>query len=245
VRIGFTVDEEVGRGTDHFDVGEFGAAYAYTLDGSDIGEIEDETFSADSATLVIEGHDVHPGYAKGKMWNAVRFAAAVVERLPREFLPETTDSRQPYLHPMQIRGDVARVEVRFLVRAFSERELHEREATLRKAIEDVGREFPGARASLSIQESYRNMAVKIAEDPRVLEYAIDAVRRMGIEPVRRPMRGGTDGSRLSYMGLLTPNLWAGGQNFHSVREWVSLEWMAAATEAALNVLDVWVEHSSS
>jgi tripeptide aminopeptidase len=244
VRIGFTVDEEVGRGTDHFDVEEFGARYAYTLDGSDIGEIEDETFSADSAVVTIEGHDVHPGYAKGKMLNAIRFAAAVVDDLPQGFLPETTEGREPYLHPMQITGDVAKVELRLLVRAFTERELHEREASLREVIESVAGDFPGLRHKVEIRESYRNMAVKIAEDPEVLECALVAVRRMGIEPVRRPMRGGTDGSRLSYMGLLTPNLWAGGQNFHSVREWVSLEWMAAATEAALNLVDVWVERAA-
>ena len=221
VRIGFTPDEEVGRGTDHFDVAAFGCAYAYTLDGADIGEIEDETFSADAATVVIEGHDVHPGYAKGKMSNAVRFAAAVIDRLPREFLPETTEHRQPYLHPLQVTGGVARVEIRLLVRAFTERELQEREEVLAGILEEVGREFPGAKHTLTVKESYRNMAVKIAEDPRVLDHAIEAVRRMGLEPVRKPMRGGTDGSRLSYMGLLTPNLWAGGQNFHSVREWVS------------------------
>jgi tripeptide aminopeptidase len=245
VRVAFTTDEEVGRGTEHFDVAAFGADYAYTLDGSDLAEIEDETFCADSALVVVEGHDVHPGYAKGKLINAVRVAAAVIERLPREFLPETTEKRQPYLHPYDIRGDVTRVEVKFLVRAFSEEELHEREETLRGIVREVEDLFPGARITVEVKESYRNMAYKIAEDPKVLEYAFEAVRRLGLEPVRRAIRGGTDGARLSFIGLLTPNIWAGGQSFHSVQEWVSLEWMAKASEVTLHLLQVWVERSAS
>jgi tripeptide aminopeptidase len=245
VRVALTTDEEVGRGTEHFDVAAFGADYAYTLDGSDLAEIEDETFCADSALLVVEGHDVHPGYAKGKLINAVRVAAAVIERLPREFLPETTEKRQPYLHPYDIRGDVTRVEVKFLVRAFSEDELHEREETLRGIVREVGDLFPGARITVEVKESYRNMAYKIAEDPKVLEYAFEAVRRLGLEPVRRAIRGGTDGARLSFIGLLTPNIWAGGQSFHSVQEWVSLEWMAKASEVTLHLLQVWVERSAA
>ena len=243
VRVGFTTDEEVGRGTEHFDVAAFGAKYAYTLDGSDVAEIEDETFSADSALVVIEGHDVHPGYAKGKLVNAVRVAAAIVERLPREFLPETTDLRQPYLHPYDLRGDVTRVELKLLVRAFTEDELREREDSLKAVVGEVQGAFPGARISVEVKESYRNMAYKIAEDPQVLECALEAVRRLGLEPVRRAIRGGTDGSRLSFMGLLTPNIWAGGQSFHSVQEWVSLDWMAKASEVTLHLLQVWVERS--
>lgn len=245
VRVAFTTDEEVGRGTEHFDVAAFGAAYAYTLDGSDLAEIEDETFCADSALVVVEGHDVHPGYAKAKLINAVRVATAVIDRLPREFLPETTEKRQPYLHPYDIRGDVTRVEVKFLVRAFSEEELHEREETLRGIVREAEHLFPGARISVEVKESYRNMASKIAQDPKVLEYAFEAVRRLGLEPVRRAIRGGTDGARLTFMGLLTPNIWAGGQSFHSVQEWVSLEWMAKASEVTLHLLQVWVERSAA
>jgi tripeptide aminopeptidase len=244
VRVGFTTDEEVGRGTEHFDVAAFGAAYAYTLDGSDLAEIEDETFCADSALVTIEGHDVHPGYAKGKLTNAVRVGAAIVERLEQEFLPETTDERQPYLHPYDVRGDVTKLEVKFLVRAFSEEELKQREDALREVVDEVRKLFPGARITVEVRESYRNMAYKIAADPKVLEYAFEAVRRLGLEPVRRAIRGGTDGSRLSFMGLLTPNIWAGGQNFHSVQEWVSLEWMAKAAEVTLHLLQVWLERSA-
>jgi tripeptide aminopeptidase len=245
VRVAVTTDEEVGRGTEHFDVAAFDAKYAYTLDGSDLAEIEDETFCADSAMVVVDGHDVHPGYAKGKLINAVRVAAAIIERLPKEFLPETTDGRQPYLHPYDLRGDVTRVELKLLVRAFSEEELRQREESLRSVVREAEGLFPGARVNVQVKESYRNMAYKIAEDPKVLEYAFEAVRRLGLEPVRRAIRGGTDGARLSYMGLLTPNIWAGGQSFHSVQEWVSLEWMAKAAEVALHLLQVWVEHSAA
>jgi tripeptide aminopeptidase len=244
VRIAFTTDEEVGRGTEHFDVAAFGADYAYTLDGSDLGEIEDETFCADSAVVTIVGHDVHPGYAKGKMTNAVRVAAAIIGRLPVEFLPETTEGREPYLHAYDVRGDVTKCEVKLLVRAFSVEELRAREDVLREVVSEVEREFPGARVQVETRESYRNMGYKIAEDPKVLDYAFEAVRRLGIEPVRRAIRGGTDGARLSFMGLLTPNVWAGGQSFHSVQEWVSLEWMAKASEATLTLLSVWVERSA-
>lgn len=243
LRIAFTTDEEVGRGTEHFDVAAFGADVAYTLDGSDLGEIEDETFCADTAIVTVIGHDVHPGYAKGKMVNAVRAAAEVVRRLDAAFLPETTEGRQPYLHPYDLRGDVSRAELKVLVRAFTEAELEEREEHLRQVIDAVRADFPAARVQLEIKQSYRNMAFKLRERPEVLEAALEAVRRLGIEPVRRAIRGGTDGARLSYMGLLTPNIWAGGQNFHSVQEWVSLEWMAKATEVVLHLLQVWVERA--
>jgi len=243
IKVAFTTDEEVGRGTEHFDVAAFGADVAYTLDGSDLAEIEDETFCADTAIVTVQGHDVHPGYAKGKMVNAVRVAAAIVSRLEEEFLPETTEERQPYLHAYDVRGDVSKVELKLLVRAFSEEELVRREDSLRAVIDEVCRLFPAARVALEIKESYRNMAYKIAEDPRVLEFAFEAVRRLGLEPKRKAIRGGTDGARLSFMGLLTPNIWAGGQSFHSVQEWVSLDWMVKAVEVTAHLLGVWVERS--
>lgn len=243
IRIGFTPDEEVGRGTERFDVAAFGADYAYTLDGSDLGEIEDETFCADSAIVTIKGHDVHPGYAKGKMINAVRVAAALVEELPQDRLPETTEGREPYLHAHTLSGDVGQTEVRFLVRAFTEEELQEREDALCDAVSRVRGRFPGARFEVQIKASYRNMSYKIAEDPKVLDYALEAVGRQGLQPVRRPIRGGTDGSRLSFMGLLTPNIFAGAQSYHSTHEWASLEWMAQAVAVTLQILAVWVERS--
>jgi tripeptide aminopeptidase len=244
IRIAFTTDEEVGRGTEHFDVTAFGADYAYTLDGSDLGEIEDETFCADTATITIVGHDVHPGYAKDKLVNAIRVAASIVSGLDHRFLPETTAKRQPYLHPYSTSGDVSKVELKVLVRAFTIEELHQREDHLREVVAQVERRFPKAAIEIDISESYRNMAYKIREDPKVLDYALEAVQRIGVEPKRQAIRGGTDGARLSYKGLLTPNVWAGGQNFHSVREWVSLEWMVKAVEVTLEILTVWVEKSA-
>jgi tripeptide aminopeptidase len=244
IRIAFTTDEEVGKGTDHFDVDTFGADYAYTLDGSDLGEIEDETFSADTANVTIMGHDVHPGYAKDKLVNALRVAAAIIEGIDQRWLPETTEDREPYLHPYIASGDVTKVELKVLVRAFSVEKLTAREDHLREVIAKVEERFPKAKISLEIEESYRNMSYKIREDPKVLDYALEAVERIGVTPKRQAIRGGTDGARLSYMGLLTPNVWAGGQNFHSVREWVSLEWMSSAVLATLEILKVWVEKSA-
>jgi tripeptide aminopeptidase len=244
IRIAFTTDEEVGKGTDHFDVEAFGADYAYTLDGSDLGEIEDETFSADTANVTIEGHDVHPGYAKDKLVNALRVTAAIIEGIDERWLPETTEEREPYLHPYIASGDVTKVDLKILVRAFSVEKLTEREEHLKDVVAKVEKRFPKAKISVSFEESYRNMSYKIREDPKVLDYALEAVERIDVTPKRQAIRGGTDGARLSYMGLLTPNIWAGGQNFHSVREWVSLEWMGAAVVATLEILKVWVEKSA-
>lgn len=243
IRLAFTPDEEIGRGVERLDLERFGARYAYTVDGSGMGEVEDETFSADSATITITGHDVHPGYAKGVMVNAVRVAAAIVAALPPDFLPETTEGRQSYLHPCSVTGDVGSARIKFLVRAFSEGELYEREAVLKQIVAHAEERFPGASIDLAIKPSYRNMGDHIAKDSKVLEHALLAVRRQGLEPVRRAVRGGTDGARLSAMGLLTPNLFAGGQGAHSVREWASLQWMAAAVGVCLQLLAVWVENS--
>jgi len=186
---------------------------------------------------------VHPGYAKGVMINAVRVASCLVEALPQDRLPETTEGREPYLHPHGISGDVTKAEVKLLVRAFTEEELKEREEALRGAIAQVEARFPGVAIGLEIKESYRNMGYKIAEDPKVLNYALEAVKRQGIEPVRKAIRGGTDGSRLSFMGILTPNIFAGGQSFHSLQEWVSLEWMAAAVGVSIQLVAQWAEGS--
>ena len=244
IRIGFTPDEEIGQGADHFDVKNFGADYAYTLDGSELGEIEDETFCADTAIVTITGHDVHPGYAKDKLVNAVRVAAAIIDSLDEDQMPETTEGREPYLHPyMMSSSDVSKAEFKVLVRAFTEEELEEREAHLNEVVGEVRDCFPKAKIEVEIKESYRNMGYKISEDPKVLDYAIEGIKRAGVEPKRQAIRGGTDGARLSFMGLLTPNIWAGGQSFHSVNEWVSLEWMEKAVEATAEILGVWVEKS--
>jgi tripeptide aminopeptidase len=244
LRLAFTPDEEIGRGIDLFDLEGFEAHYAYTVDGSDLGEVEDETFSADSAIVTITGHDVHPGQAKDIMINAVRVASALVSALPVDRLPETTEGRQPYLHAYAVEGDVARAKVRFLVRAFTDQELKQREDVLHEIIHEVRMRFPGAEIAMEIKPSYRNMGDHIAKDPKVIDYAIEAVNRQGLKPIRRAVRGGTDGSRLSAMGLLTPNLFTGGQGAHSVCEWISLQWMAAAVGVCLQLVNVWLEKSS-
>jgi tripeptide aminopeptidase len=243
IRIAFTPDEEIGRGVDGLDLQELAADYAYTVDGAGLGEVEDETFSADSATVAIRGRDVHPGYAKGTMVNAVRIAAGIIAALPTDHLAETTDGRQSYLHAHAVAGDVASAQIKLLVRAFTDSELAEREELLRYIVHQAEAQFPGAVINLAIQPSYRNMREHIAKDSKVLDHAILAVRRQGLESVRKAVRGGTDGSRLSAMGLLTPNLFTGGQGAHSVREWASLQWMAAAVGVCLQLLDVWVEKS--
>jgi len=244
IRIGFTPDEEVGRGVEHFDVQKFGADFAYTVDGGELGEIEDETFCADTAIVEIFGHDVHPGYAKGKMINALRAASMLIEALPKNALPETTEEREPYLHPYQIQGDVSKTTIKFLVRAFTVEELKGLEKLLEERAKEVENSFSGLKTVIKIEESYRNMKEKLDEDPRVVDFALEAARMAQIEPKRKAIRGGTDGARLCFMGLLTPNLFTGGQNFHSVQEWVSLEWMVKSVEMLLCLLKVWSDKGS-
>ncbi len=244
IRVGFTPDEEVGRGTEHFDVGKFGADFAYTLDGSGVGEIEDETFCADAATVTVTGADVHPGYAKGKMVNAVRVASDLLMALPQYRTPETTEKREGFLHPMTVSGNTSETKVQLIVRDFTEEGLQALEEILGQAAAWVERKYPGAKVRVEIKESYRNMKYAIAAEPRVVQYAEEAIRRAGLTPTRSSIRGGTDGARLSFMGLPTPNLFDGSMNFHGKKEWVPLEWMETAVETTLHLLDIWVEKSA-
>ncbi len=243
VRVGFTPDEEVGRGTLHFDVGRFAADYAYTVDGSGLGALEAESFCADSARIVVSGVDVHPGYAKGKMINALRVMSAFIMALPQDRTPETTEGRQGYLHPVNLSGNVSEARAGFIVRDFAEEGLHALEDVLRQTAGEVERAYPGSRIAVTVEESYRNMKYAIEKQPQVVDYAEEAIRRAGLAPRRESIRGGTDGARLSYMGLLTPNLFDGSMNFHGKKEWVPLEWMDKAVETVLNVLEVWIEKS--
>jgi tripeptide aminopeptidase len=241
VRVGFTPDEEVGRGTLHFDVKRFAADYAYTVDGSGLGTIEAESFCADSAHVTVTGVDVHPGYAKGKMTNAVRVMSELVLALPQNRTPETTEGREGYLHPINMSGNVSEVRAHFLVRDYTEEGLHELEEVLRRAAADIERRYSRAGIAISVDQSYRNMKHAIEKQPEVVQHAEEAIRRTGLTPRHESIRGGTDGARLSYMGLLTPNLFDGSMNFHGKREWVPLEWMDKAVETILHLLDVWVE----
>ncbi|MGA1793316.1 MAG: peptidase T [Thermoplasmatota archaeon] len=243
VRIGFTPDEEVGNGTKFFDVQKFGADLAYTIDGGEIGEVEDETFNAMSATFTIKGINVHPGYAKDKMVNAVRIGAEIIGMVPPTIAPETTEGRVGYLHAHHIEGGVEQTTVKLLIRDFTMEGMGEKVNILENIAELQRARYPRAVIDLDIKESYRNMKFKLDEDPRVVEFAVEAVKRAGISPKKAIIRGGTDGAMLSYKGLLTPNLFAGGMNFHSRREYVPLESMEASVRTIIELLKLYSEGS--
>jgi tripeptide aminopeptidase len=244
VRIAFTPDEEIGRGTLHFDVARFNAAGAYTMDGGRRGEIEIESFSADAMTVTFHGFNTHPGYARGRMINALKLAASFIDRLPRETMsPETTDDLEGFVHPYVVQGGVERASVKLLVRDFSTPGLKDKEALLERLARDTTASVPGARVDFTVEESYRNMREVIDRHPALADHAREAIRRAGLEPRTRPIRGGTDGSRLSFMGLPTPNLFAGEQNFHSRLEWVSVQDMEKAVEVIVHLCRVWEERT--
>jgi tripeptide aminopeptidase len=244
IRIGFTPDEEIGRGTDHFDVARFGALCAYTLDGGGRGEIETESFSADAMTLTFHGFNTHPGYAKGRMVNAIKVAAAFIDRLPHDALsPETTGGHEGFVHPYVVLAGVERTSVRVLVRDFSTPALLDKERMLERLAREAAAAYPGARVEVAVEESYRNMKEVLDQHPAIADHAREAIRRAGLEPVTRPIRGGTDGCRLSFMGLPTPNLFAGEHNFHSRLEWVSVQDMEKAVEVIVHLCQIWEEHS--
>ena len=242
IRVGFTVDEEVGRGVDHFDIEEFGADFAYTLDGAEVGRIDDETFAASEVRIRIEGLSVHPGTSKGKMVNAIKLGARLIERLPRDDRsPETTEGRAGFIHPHRFTGTTAEAELRFIARDFDPAKLEEHEQLLRKLAEDLAAEEPRARVAVTIESQYRNMKEFLDRDPAVTDAADEAARRCGLEPWREPIRGGTDGAMLSARGLLTPNIYTGGQQFHSVLEWASVQDMATSAATIVELVKVWAE----
>jgi tripeptide aminopeptidase len=244
VRIAFTPDEEVGRGTAHFDVGRFGAQCAYTVDGGSRGEVEVESFSADAITVTFHGFNTHPGYAKGHMINAIKVAADFVHALPTDRLtPETTSGYEGFVHPYVVSASVQQTSVKLLVRDFATAGLAEKEAFVESLARDAAARHRGARVEISVEESYRNMREILDQHPQVGENAREAVRRAGLEVRSRPIRGGTDGSRLSFMGLPTPNLFAGEHNFHSCLEWVSAQDMEKAVEVIVNLCRVWEERA--
>jgi tripeptide aminopeptidase len=242
IRIAFTPDEEIGRGADHFDVRRFNAACAYTLDGGALGELEYESFSADAITVTFKGFNTHPGYAKGRMVNAIRVAADFITRLPRIGMsPETTEGYEGYLHPYQMQAGADRTVVKVLVRDFATSGLESKEALVRQIAAEAVAAHPGSLFEAVVEQSYRNMREVLEHHPQVVEHAREAIRRAGLEPVERPIRGGTDGSRLSFMGLPTPNLFAGEHNFHSRLEWVSAADMDKAVEVIVRLCERWGE----
>lgn len=245
IKVAITPDEEVGKGADHFDVAAFGADFAYTVDGETAGEVEDETFCADSVILTINGVNVHPGYAKNKMVNSVKIASSIVMQLPRHALsPETTEDREGYIHPHYVSGNEEKTVVKFLIRDFTIDGLKEKEGFLKEIIESTIVHYPGSSHDFQVVEYYRNMKYKLNEDSRVVEYALEAVRRAGLTPQRQAIRGGTDGARLCYMGLLTPNLFAGGHNFHSRQEFISVQDMQKAVDVIIHLVSIWAEKAA-
>ncbi len=242
--IAFTPDEEIGRGADFFDVRRFGARYAYTLDGAGAGEMELETFSADGMELTFQGFNTHPGYAKGKMVNSLKVAADFIHRLPKDSLsPETTDGYQGYVHPNVAEAAVDRTVLRLLIRDFNTPALAEKEAWIEKLARETVADWPGSTVEISVHESYRNMKEILDQHPATSEHAREAIRRAGLEAKSQPIRGGTDGSRLSFMGLPTPNLFAGQHNIHSRLEWASVWEMHKAVEVIVELAKIWEERS--
>jgi tripeptide aminopeptidase len=239
LRVAFTPDEEIGHGATLFDIERFGAFCAYTLDGSDIGELQDETFSALEVVVTVRGVDVHPGWAKGKLVNALRLVSRIVAGLPSDRAPETTSGRDGFIHPYEITGSSGQAQIRAILRDFDESRLEEHMALLRRTAEEVVASEPRARLEVEVHRQYSNMHRYLEPVPEVMDAAETALRAEGIEPRRRPIRGGTDGSQLSEMGLPTPNLFTGGHEYHSEREWASVQDMAAAAATVVRLAEVW------
>jgi tripeptide aminopeptidase len=244
IKILFTPDEEIGRGVDKVDLKKLGAEFAYTIDGETAGHIEDETFSADGATITIEGVSTHPGFAKGKMEHAIKIAAAIVDRLPKDTCsPESTEGKQGFLHPIAISGALEQATLGFIVRDFTDDGLKQKEALLEGIVKDVMKDYPRSTYRMEIKEQYRNMKRVIDRHPETIAYAVEAIRRAGLEPVRGSIRGGTDGSRLSFMGLPCPNIFAGEHAFHSRMEWVSVQDMEKAVQTIVHLAMIWEERA--
>lgn len=241
LKIAFTPDEEVGEGTKFFDIKKFGAAYAYTVDGDTPGELNKETFSANTAVVTVHGREVHPGTAKNIMVNSIRVISEIIARTPKDIAPETTEGYEPYMHPYVLEGGVGKSSIKILFRDFKTEGLKDLEAKLKKIIAEVQPMFPKAKIDLEIIESYRNMREGLEKDPRGLDALWEAAKRAGMEPEWKPIRGGTDGSKLTAAGLPTPNIFTGGQNYHSKTEWVSVWGMEKAVDTVVNLAQIWVE----
>jgi tripeptide aminopeptidase len=243
IRILFTPDEEIGRGVDKVDIKKLGAYAGYTMDGESAGNMENETFSADGAKLIINGVSTHPGFAKGKMESAIKIAAAILAKLPFELSPEGTDNMEGFVHPVDISGYVETATVDFIIRDFDEAKLTDHENVIRKIAEEVLQDYPGSSYELQVKPQYRNMKQVLDQHPQIVEYGMEAIRRAGLEARLCSIRGGTDGSRLSFMGLPCPNIFAGEHAFHGKQEWVSVQDMQKAVETILHLCMIWEEKS--
>lgn len=242
IRLLFTPDEEIGRGVDNVDLEKLAADFGYTIDGETLGSIEDETFSADGAVLTIHGVSAHPGFAKGKMESAIKILSDVISALPVDCLsPESTELKEGFIHPVSISGSVEEAEARFIIRAFHDEELAANGEFLDATVQNILEDYPNSTYTLKISEQYRNMKKVLDQYPQVIENGIEAIRRAGITPKRQSIRGGTDGSRLSFMGLPCPNIFAGEHAFHGKQEWVSVQDMEKAVETIINIAVIWEE----
>lgn len=244
IRILFTPDEEIGRGVDKVDMKKLGAKYGYTIDGETAGSIENETFSADGAVITVYGISAHPGFAKGKMENALKIASRIVAKFPDKLSPEHTEGREGFIHPVHIEGNLEKATIKLIIRDFTESGLKRHAKTIQKIVDSVLKPFPNSRAEVKISEQYRNMGKVLKRHPQVVDNALEALKRAGFpNPIQSSIRGGTDGSRLSFMGLPCPNLFAGEHAFHSKQEWVSVQDMNKAAETIVHLAQVWEERS--
>jgi len=242
IKILFTPDEEIGRGVDKVNLEKLAADFAYTIDGETLGSIEDETFSADGAVLTINGVSTHPGFAKGKMESAIKILSDVISALPADCLsPESTELKEGFIHPVSISGNVEQAEARFILRAFNDEELKANGELLDATVQNIIEDFPNSTYELKIKEQYRNMKQVLDQYPQIIEYGVEAIKRAGITPKQQSIRGGTDGSRLSFMGLPCPNIFAGEHAFHGKQEWASVQDMEKAVETIVNIAVIWEE----
>ncbi|WP_434734381.1 peptidase T (plasmid) [Rhizobium sp. YTUHZ044] len=243
IKILFTPDEEVGRGVNKVDLEKLGADFAYTMDGETVGHVEDETFSADGVDISITGVAIHPGFAKDRMENAIKIAGAIIDRLPKDLAPETTEGKQGFIHPVGVTGSMEKASLSFIIRDFTDEGLLQKEAMLETIVKQVISAYPGSTYHFHVTEQYRNMKTVLDRHPEIVANALEAVRRAGMAPVRGSIRGGTDGSRLSFMGLPCPNIFAGGHAFHSPLEWVSRQDMEKAVATIVELAKIWEERA--
>ncbi|MFF5381825.1 peptidase T [Pedobacter suwonensis] len=242
IKLLFTPDEEIGRGVDKVDLKKLGADFGYTIDGETLGSIEDETFSADGATLKIYGVSTHPGFAKGKMESAIKILAEILDSLPKDALtPEATHQKEGFIHPVSINGQVEEAEAHFIIRDFTDENLVSHGRFLEETVKKVMTNYPKSSYKLNIKPQYRNMKQVLDQHPKIVQYGIEAIERAGVVPKQQSIRGGTDGSRLSYMGLPCPNIFAGEHAFHSKQEWVSVQDMEKAVQTIVNIACIWEE----
>lgn len=243
IKILFTPDEEIGRGVDKVDLTKLGAYACYTMDGENAGNMENETFSADGAKLTIKGVSSHPGFAKGKMESAIKIAGLIVTMLPFELSPENTEGMEGFVHPVAMEGHVETATIDFIIRDFEDENLEQHAKTIREVAEEVLQEFPGSSYTLDVKPQYRNMKSVLDKHPEIVAYGMEAIERAGMEPKLCSIRGGTDGSRLSFMGLPSPNIFAGEHAFHGKHEWVSVQDMQKAVETILHLCMIWEERA--